>query len=183
MVDLEQFPADVYQTLIALPYRVGLFVSESDKTGGTESKARELSALENVVTFYVEDTLKSEFAQDIMLATLQHKAYWKDWSENIDKVPDECRAIADFLKDRIDDRKLLAFKHNLIEIATTVAMAYRETGATSGTFAVLKKLFGIGQPKKSSSSDAASTSLNISESEKAAINQLAEVFGLSERLE
>ena len=132
MVDLDQFPEDTYRTLIALPYRVGLYISMSDKTGGKASETQELAALENVVTFYVEDTLKSEFAQTIMLATLQHKAYWPEWSLEIEQVPQECEYIAAYLIDRIDERKLAGFKNNLIEIAMTVALAYRETSELTG---------------------------------------------------
>lgn len=180
MVDLDQFPEDVYRTLIALPYRVGLYVSLSDRTGGKDSASQELAALENVVTFYVEDTLKSEFSQSIMLATLQHKAYWAEWSEGVEDVPTECTYIANYLVDCIDERKLAGFKNNLLEIAMAVALAYRETAATTGFFAKLRNLLTFRSVKISS--DETSTDLNISEAERIAINHLAEKLGLSQKV-
>lgn len=180
MVDLEQFPADIYQTLIALPYRVGLFVSASDSTGGPASEAKELAALENVVTFYVEDTLKSEFAQSIMLVTLQHKAYWKDWGSDIKSVPNECRDMMAYLEDRVESRNVLAFKGNLLEIAMAVALAYRETESETGFFAKIKRLFS---PIKIETVHSNNSHLNISVAEKAAINELAEIFGIPHKVE
>lgn len=177
MTDLDQFPADIYQTMIALPYRVGLYVSNSDSTGGKDSEARELAALENVVTFYVEDTLKSEFSQSIMLVTLQHKAYWKDWAHNIENVPDECRKIAEYLATTIEARDLMSFKANLLEISMAVAMAYREEVEPVGFVAKIKNLFA---PKTEIADP--NTTLNISEAEKTAINQLAEAMGVGERV-
>ena len=180
MIDLDQFPEDTYRTLVALPYRVGLYISQSDKTGGKSSEAQELAALENVVTFYVEDTLKSEFAQTIMLATLQHKTYWAQWSENIDSVPEECAYIAGYLADILDDRKLAGFKNNLLEIAMAVALAYRETAAATGFFARMKALFAPRLVKVST--EETQQHLNISEAEKIAINHLAEKLGLAEKV-
>lgn len=180
MVDLDQFPEDVYRTLIALPYRVGLYVSLSDRTGGNDSATQELAALENVVTFYVEDTLKSEFSQSIMLATLQHKAYWPEWSVGVEDVPEECTYIANYLIDCIDERKLAGFKNNLLEISMAVALAYRETASATGFFVKLKNALTFRSVKISP--DETNPGLNISEAEKIAINHLAEKLGLSQKV-
>ncbi len=180
LVDLDQFPEDTYRTLIALPYRVGLYVSQSDRTGGKNSDTQELAALENVVTFYVEDTLKSEFAQTIMLATLQHKAYWPEWSADTDKVPEECRYIAEYLVNVIDERKLESFKSNLLEIAITVAQAYQENARPVTFFGKLMKALTFRSEKIAVEENA--EHINISPAEKAAINKLAERLGVLQRV-
>jgi hypothetical protein len=73
---LNDLPDDIRLLVVRLPYRVGFYVSASDKTGGEESDAAEMAALEGIVTFYVEDFCKSEFAQAVMLETIQRKAEW-----------------------------------------------------------------------------------------------------------
>ncbi len=176
MTEIEQFAPEIYQTLVALPYRVGLYVSLSDMTGGQDSEASEMAALENVVTFYVEDTLKSEFAQEVMLATLQQKQRWSDWRGDIGKVPDECREILGYLEDRIEPRKLSAFKSNLLEIAIAVAMAYRESVEAESFVTKLRNCLSLNWIKKSANSN--SQHLNISAAEKIAINALADSFGI-----
>jgi len=98
---LSKLPQDIQDLVVSLPFRVGLFISESDQTGGDESAEAERKALENIVTFYVEDTVKGEFAHEVMLHTLNNKSKWNDWSENIGKVPEECLHLTYMLKDVI----------------------------------------------------------------------------------
>lgn len=172
---IDQFPPDIYKTIVALPYRVGLYISMSDRTGGSVSEDRELAALENIVTFFVEDALKSEFAQTVMLSTLQHKAHWADWRENIDDVLNETVEILGYLEDRIDGRNLTAFRNNLLEIAITVANAYRETQATRSFTARLKDLL----TKRHTRSDVNHAHMNISQAEKDALNLLADSLGIA----
>lgn len=173
MIDLNLIPEEHYRSLIALPYRIGYFVSASDKTGGSESEGRELQALENLFTFYVEDALKSEFAQQVMLATLQHKAYWPQWRDDIDHVPEECTEIVGYLEDRLDIKSLVAFKNNLLEIGVTVAMAYNEGKPRIAFLDRIKAMFAA--PKVSTQNH---EYLNVSMAEKAAINQLAGTLGI-----
>lgn len=175
MIDPKYFPEDIYLKLVALPYRVGLYVSTSDMTGGHESQKRELLALENMVTFFVEDTLKSEFAQSVMLLTLQNKIHWSEWQSNIDDVPQECSDIIEYLRDRLDARNLNAFKSNLLEIGISVAMAYRETEAEKGFLQKMRECLTFHSAKTANNN---SQFLNISDSEKNAINKLADTFGL-----
>lgn len=171
---IDQFPPDIYKTLIALPYRVGLYISLSDRTGGTAADDKELAALENIVTFFVEDALKSEFAQDVMLATLQHKAHWPEWRENIEEVAGEASELLGYLEDRLDPRNLLAFRNNLLEIAITVASAYREAPKSRDFLTRIKDLF----TKNHMRSDGNTAHLNISQAEKDALNLLADHLGI-----
>jgi hypothetical protein len=184
---IEQFPDDIRRLLVRLPYRVGYYISSSDKTGGEESSAKEIEALENLVTFYVEDTLKSEFAQEVMIETLRGKRDWSAWSEGVQTVPEECVKVFAFLADKIDRRDEFAFKNNLLEIGVAVALAYREFDQMESLgekietyFAVLmRRVKALFSGEKAQSFD---VYLNISREEKAALNLLADTLGISYKI-
>ena len=126
MTVLEQFSAAERNMLMALPYRAGLWIGESDKTGGEAAGAAEMQALESIVTGFVEDFCKSEFVEELMRETLARKADWQAWRGNIARVPEECRHAVDLLAERLERKHIASLKNNLIEIAFAVALAYRE---------------------------------------------------------
>ncbi len=164
---------------MSLPFRVGLYISESDQTGGDESAEAERKALENIVTFYVEDTVKGEFAHEVMLHTLNSKAKWVEWANDIHKVPEECLNLTYMLKDAIEPKEILAYKQNLIEVAIAIAQAYCEFDENSSALTKLEAYFTLflkrmqamfGGEKMEPSNDYV---LNISPSERAAIELLS----------
>lgn len=112
--------------LTALPYRTGLWLSQCDETGGVESAQRELAALETIVISYAEDFCKSEFVEMLMRRTLARRAEWGQWQDDIDNLPAAATEALDLLVPLLDRKDISSFKHTLIEIATTVAEAYRE---------------------------------------------------------
>ncbi len=180
---LSALPEDIRTIAIRLPYRVGLFISRSDSSGGGESDVAEMLALTNVVTYYVEDFCKSEFAQSVMLETLRHKPDWANWGEGIENVPQECRKVFDALTGQVDMRDIVAFKNNLLEIAITVAMAYREFDSSEPLAAKLRVYFDVLMRQmramlKGEVAESFDQMLNISRSEKAAINQLAQTLDI-----
>lgn len=164
--------------LISLPYRVGLFISASDKSGGIDADQKELAAISTIVTSYVEDTCKSEFAQSVMESTLAQSNQWNEWRANIQQVPNECEQVVDMLLSRVDRKDLESFKLNLVEIGTTVAMAYREfdenqsaSNKIIGTIVVgLEKVKALLGGRSEQSNDEL---FNISRAEKEALNILS----------
>ena len=126
MAILEKLSKEQQRVLIALPYRAGRWVSESDSSGGDEADQAEMAALESIVTSYAEDFCKSEFVEELMRQTVVHKEEWPAWSENLQDVPLECQRSVDVLSDYLEAKDVEAFKSNLMEIAVAVAMAYRE---------------------------------------------------------
>lgn len=178
---LSKLPQDLQDLIVSLPFRVGLFISESDQTGGDESAEAERKALENIVTFYVEDTVKGEFAHEVMLHTLNNKSKWAEWAENIDTVPDECLNLTYRLKDLIEPKEVLAYKQNLIEVAIAIAQAYCEFSEDSSAMTklevyvslFLKRMQAIFGSEKISSNNSNDFVLNISPSERAAIQLLS----------
>ena len=119
---LEHFTDDQRELLISLPYRAGLWMSESDESGGDESQEAELITLESLIIGYAEDFLKSEFVEELMRQTLAAKERWGEWGNELDNVPQECQSALE----RMEPKDVLSFKQALIEIATAVAMAFRE---------------------------------------------------------
>lgn len=112
--------------LIALPYRVGLWVSESDIDGGEEAQEAEQRTLEALICGFVEDCCKCEFVELLMRGTLQKKETWHLWNDNLDKVPDECQSAISLIEERLPPADVDSFKQTLIQIAYTVAMAFVE---------------------------------------------------------
>lgn len=122
---LEQMTPDHRQTIVRLPYRVGLLVSRSDVSGGADADEREKQALSNILHAFTEELFGSETIQHIMSATIREKASWGEWGANLDSVLDECRVAIDILRE-YDRKDAKAFKTHLIEIAEAVAQAFRE---------------------------------------------------------
>lgn len=183
MSNLEKFAGDERALIVALPYRIGLWVSESDDSGGPDSVLAEMHALESIITGYSEDFLKSEFVEEVMRAVLACKSEWDSWGKKLDKVPDECRQAVEILEGRLDSREVMSYKQNLMEIATSVALAYREddggaAAAGNGRFAacarhcwalLLARLKKEQEPRMESH-------INISKAERKTLTQLSDIL-------
>jgi hypothetical protein len=187
---LAKLPDDLKELVVKLPFRVGVFISDSDKTGGDDSADAERKALENIVTFYVEDTVKGEFAHSVMLETLNQKSNWQNWIHDTSKVPEECALVAYKLKDFIEAKEVLAYKQNLVEVAIAVAQAYCEFDDKAGlvgkieTYSSilmrrLQLMFSGGTDSDMSSNDYL---LNISKVERSAIKLLADTLDVKVRV-
>jgi hypothetical protein len=123
-LDIEE---SIKETLIRLPYRIGLWVSQSDNVGGNEATNKELLALEGLVISYGEDVCKSEFTHSVMEKTIAAYEDWDQWRARIEEVPNECEKVMYFLSSQVENKSLSDFKSCLFEIAETVALAYRES--------------------------------------------------------
>ncbi len=180
MTQFYDLPPQLQELLIMLPFRVGYYVSASDQAGGEEAEAQELEALSNIVTYYIEDALKSEIAQQAMTEMLGRRKYWDRWREHIDQVPAQCETLFEELAVFMDDKDIIGFKNNLIDIAIAVAQAYCEDahGAASEVreppIAVLLRriryIIFPGEPQ----SEQTKVSYNISAVERDAILKLAD---------
>lgn len=123
---LEQLSTEELGFLVALPYRVGLWISESDDTGGDEADAAEWHALECIITGFAEDFCKTEAVEKIIRQTISGKDKWPEWSADLSGIPAECRKAIEFMAEHFDHKEVTSFKNNLMEIAMAVAMAFRE---------------------------------------------------------
>lgn len=137
-----EFSHEEEGVLISLPYRVGLYVSFADTSGGFEAQEAEMQSLSNILREFAEDYCKSEFSQKVLMESLRVRHLWPNWSQGIESVPEEARHITDLLEMHFDDRALRAFKEVLVDIALAVAMAFREDGDTVST---APRLSGFGE--------------------------------------
>ncbi len=118
--------ADDQKILISLPYRVGLYVSFSDVTGGWDAQEKELQSLTDILREFSEDYCKTEFSQKVLMESLQSRGEWPSWSQRIEKLPEEADHIVGRLQSIFPEKELYAFKEVLVDIALAVAMAFRE---------------------------------------------------------
>lgn len=136
----EQFSPEDRAFLVALPYRVGLWISRSDRSGGDESAQAEQAALENMVIFFAEDFCKSEFVEALMGQTLARRAEWPSWRDGLETTPTDCRRAIDLIAPVLERKDVSSFKTTLMEIATTVAKAYQEEESAADMMGVGGKI-------------------------------------------
>ncbi len=126
MTVLDQM-SDAQRSLISsLPYRVGLWVSKSDSSGGDDADDSELAVLESLIHGFSGEVFGSELLQYIMADTLAQKDKWPGWADTLEDVPQDCEMAVGMLRDFVDEKEVKAYARRLMEIAEAVALAFRE---------------------------------------------------------
>ncbi len=148
MTFLDYLTPDQRKTIISLPYRVGLWVSHSDNTGGDQARQRELLVLSNIIHGFADEMFGSEAMQYVMSETITKKDSWMEWAQNIESVPADCEFAIDVLKDHANPKDINAFRNHLLEIGEAVALAFREQKAPGARFAAYLS-YVAGRMKKS----------------------------------
>lgn len=179
---LERFAPKQRELFISLPYRVGLWISESDTSGGDDADLVEKQALEWIITGYAEDFLKSEVVEEIMRHTILSKDKWAAWDSRADILLSDCEKALEEMEGYIRPEDILTFRQSLMDIGKTVAMAYCELDEENMTQAdALKmellffidkmkaKFLGKQQPSKKER-------LNISAQERDALEKLSQIL-------
>jgi hypothetical protein len=125
---LDSLDKDGRDLVVSLPYRVGLWVSHADQTGGSDAGDEELKALENIMDAFTREVFGSEIVQIVMSETVARKVDWNgSWKNAISSVPAECQRVMSVLNEvGMDEKEVGAYKQRLIEIAEAVALAFRE---------------------------------------------------------
>jgi hypothetical protein len=174
---LDTLTPDQRETIISLPYRVGLWVSDSDSSGGDEANTNEIQALSNILHGFNEDMFGSETMQYIMSETLAKRDHWPQWSKDVASVPQDCRLAIDILKEKASVKDVNAFRNHLMEIGEAVAMAFHEEGARSTFSAYISYMFGKFRKNRASSIGSFQDYLRISVNEHKALHALAGALG------
>jgi hypothetical protein len=117
---------DEKRLIVQLPYRVGLYISESDQSGGEESDAQEAQVLSNIIRGFAEDVMGAESIQHIISTTLILKDQWGDWEDNLEKVPEECAQAIAVMHEHVSRKDARAYANQLYEIGEAVALAFKE---------------------------------------------------------
>ena len=123
---LDSLMTEQRDMIVSLPYRVGLMIGEVDDTGGDESSEIEGQVLHNLLMGFSRDVFGAETMTYVIRETVQRKDEWANWSQNLDQVPEECAHAVDILSQYVDPKEVSAFTNYLLEIAESVAMAFRE---------------------------------------------------------
>lgn len=123
---LKPLSRDQRVLLTSLPYRVGVWISQSDMGGGWDADLRERQVLGNILIGFTQDVFGSEAVQHIMTETLEQKDKWPEWSAQPGTVLADCRLAARLLAEHVDEKEVRAYRQRLLEIAEAVALAFRE---------------------------------------------------------
>lgn len=178
---LDQLTETQKDMLVSLPYRVGLWISQSDDAGGDESDEQELQTLSNIINGFARDVFSSEMLQYIMAETLGQQDKWEDWAHNVDHAPTDCALAIDIIKTFGTDKDVAAFQNHMMEIGEAVAMAFSEYELQQGSgqfiahmkFHIENFKATLGKTKKKSIREF----LSISSKERQALSTLAEALG------
>ena len=176
---LEQLTPDQKVFIASMPYRVGLWMSYSDQTGGMEADVKEKIALENILHGFAGQVFGSELLQYVMQATIDHQEKWNEWGDNLEEFPDQAKRSCEILSEYFDKKEVTAYAIRLMEIAEAVALAFREQKDLSAIDMLklrieyfLSGLKTRGLPQKSFEQF-----LNISKDERTALGRLADALG------
>ncbi len=173
---LDQLTADQRDIVVSLPYRVGLWVSDSDKSGGNEASLHEMQALSNIIHGFAEEMFGSETMQHIISETLAKKERWAEWAKHSSSVPEDCRFAVDVLKEKTGNKDVAVFRNHLMDIGEAVAMAFHEE---RGKAVTVRAYFSYIFRKRKSRGGGSTFSdyLRISVNEHKALSALAQALG------
>jgi hypothetical protein len=179
MIQIGNLLMEDVELVISLPYRVGIWMSYMDDEDGEQDDAREMKALEQIISEVAKSHDKSDFVQEVARNTLDNRNKWAGWSQGCFDILPECEKALGLLSTNLGSDDYNAYKDMLIEIATVVAQAYGEFGDNSNfndsnniTSSIKKfvvKFSGM-------SSDSENHPMNVSASENAALASLAKLL-------
>lgn len=181
---LDQLTPDQREFVVSLPYRVGLYVSQSDKSGGDESDEKEMQALSNILQGYAQEIFGAETVQYVISETVAKKDQWGRWGAKVDAVEADCHRAVDVLSELVDPKEVSAFKQHLMEIGEAVALAFREVGDDMPFLDRLKFYFYYFRGKSRAAKQkriymSFDEFLNISLDERKALNKIANALNVS----
>jgi hypothetical protein len=176
---LDQLTADQRDMIVSLPYRVGLWVSDSDKSGGGDASMEEMQALSGIIHGFADEMFGSEVMQQIISETISKKSRWGEWAKTVNEVPEDCRFAIDVIKEKTSNKDATVFRNHLMEIGEAVAMAFHEERAKGISIgAYFSYLFGkLTGRRGARSATSFSDYLRISVSEHKALAALAQALG------
>ena len=179
---LQQITGEQRDLIVALPYRAGFWISQSDQEGGDTSEMQELQALHNIIQGFSSQVFGSELVQHIMSETVTRKAEWKHWHANIDQVPFECQKALDVLRQHCDPKDVSTYVSRLMDIAEAVALAFREADDNLSFIDMMKRRLEFWRDKRNAQKHNVPAKsfdqfLQISPDERQALSQMARALG------
>ena len=172
-------PFDQKDLLIALPYRIGLWISHFDEQGDDTAEKNEKQALDEIVSYLARDNTSTPFVTDYFEDALRASpgAATLDCSE--EAVLSDTKKAMRIIRDNVSDKDKQATQKALLTVAEVVAQAYGEFGeddtgsAGEGWMSSIKNALG---KLKGVSYVSMERPFNISPEEKVALDQLEDVL-------
>lgn len=126
MAFLEAFSDDEKTLLVSLPYKAGVWISQSDQKGAGAAQAYELKAIESVIKGLSEGMFRSAFVHEVMSETHLRHGEWLSWAAQTDHILDEARRAVAALKAKAMLPDAEAYVQMVMMIAYETAYAFRE---------------------------------------------------------
>jgi hypothetical protein len=115
--------------VIKLPYRVGLWMSRADDTGGLFDDKIERARLKAVIERVAKHHQSSGFVRNALANTLAHEHEWTAWAGNLDTVLDECRTALQMVGAQSQEEDVKLYRAVVMQTAVCVAEAFQEEAA------------------------------------------------------
>jgi len=157
--------------IVGLPYRVGMWVSQSEDDGGESDDEREAAALEKTLHGLAKAEKVPVFVREVLGETLAHQNLWPEWAEDTFRILPDCERAVKILDEKCSKSDRNNFKKALKRIAVSVAGAYGEYGDFDGDSD--KGMIGRFISKIKGSQGKAEDFMNISPGEEDALRNLS----------
>ncbi len=175
---LDELTLDQRQLLVRLPYRVGLWISQSDATGGEASDAREMQALSNILHGFAEEVFGAEAIQFIISETVNNEAQWSEWGDDLDQVLSECERASGLISYYVGEKEARAFQMQIFDIAEAVAMAFTEHEHLQSAWQRFSVRLSYLYARLTGAQRSFEEFCSISAAERKALMQLSQVLGV-----
>ncbi len=126
MAFLEAFSEDEKTLLVSLPYKAGVWISQSDQKGAGTAQAHELKTIEAVIKGLSEGMFRSAFVHEVMSETHLRHGDWPSWAAQTDQILDEARRAVAAVKTKAMPPDAEAYVQMVMTIAYETAYAFRE---------------------------------------------------------
>jgi len=119
----------------------------------------------------------------VISETVKSQDSWEKWENNIGDIAGDCRRAVEILEKTVDEKEVSAFKQHIMEIAESVALAFREVGELSFFENLKMKLefmrFEYLARKEGVSCKSFGEFLNVSKDERKALEMLARALNIN----
>lgn len=128
MTQLSAFSAEEVETIVSLPYRVGIHVSYADDEDGEQDDELETRALEACLKEVVKTHEAVPLSQEIAQEVLDSKDKWDNWTQGVFNIEPQCEKAVALLKSQASESEVKDYIKMTLEVASAVAQAYGEFG-------------------------------------------------------
>lgn len=129
MAFLEKFSEDDRMLIITLPYRVGLWVSAQDETGGIQSNFAEKIAMHEIIekkSMQETGMFGSAFVHEVMSDLYMRRAEWATWEIKEQTLLDDTMQMIKLISGTLSPKDAQEYAQSALRIGRHVALAYRE---------------------------------------------------------